>query len=188
MKKSLDAAKAKLRIPDGSRVIIIDGKDYYHIIVGNPPLKGVQDPDYTAKVMVDKKTRAVVQILTNDMKNLDDDTAIKVAQFRDLSAKLAKSEYVVEKGQLTRRPKSPSVTSTSLSHDEEFQVMKTSLDAAKAKLTIPNGSGVIIIDGKQYYEIIIGNPPPAGTLGPDYTAKVMVDKKSHAVVQILAGG
>jgi hypothetical protein len=188
MKKSLDAAKAKLRIPDGAGVLLVDGKEYYEVIIGSSPSAGVPGPDYTAKIMVDKKSLAVAQILVNDMKNTGDEAAQRTAQFHDLQEKLAGSEYVVEKGELVPRPQAARGVSTPLSHDQEFEVMKKSLDAAKAKLRIPDGSGVILVDGKEYYEVIIGNTTPAGTLGPDYTAKVRVDKKSLAVIQILSGG
>ena len=71
---------------------------------------------------------------------------------QNLSERLNKSQYVVEKGELARRQGSVAATSTSLSHDEEFQVMKKSLVAAKAKATIVEGARVVISDGKEYYE------------------------------------
>jgi hypothetical protein len=109
------------------------------------------------------------------------------AQQKELSERLAHSEYVVEKGKLARRPQGRQGTSTSLSHDDEFRVMEKGLDAAKSKLSIADGSAVIIAESGENYEVVIGNPPPAGTLGPDYTAKVLVDKKTLAISQILSG-
>jgi hypothetical protein len=188
MKKGLEAAKAKLMIPDGAGVIINDGKEHYEVVIGNPPQSEVSDIPYLAKVLVDKKSLAVVQTLVNDVKNMNDEANKKVAEFRRLSERLAKSEYVVEKGELTRRSDGVASPSTSLTHDQEFAVLKKSFDAAKTKLTIPDGSGVIINDVKENYEIIIGPPPQSGVLGPDYVAKVLVDKKNGQVVQILAGG
>jgi hypothetical protein len=169
-------------------VIINDGKEYYEVIIGNPPPSGVSDVDYLAKVLVDKKSLGVVQTLVNDRKNMSDEADRKVAEFRNLSERLAKSEYVVEKGELTRRPDSVAGTSTPLSHDQEFVLLKKSFEAAKTKLTIPDGSGVIINIGKDHYEVLIGPPPQSGVLGPDYIAKVVVDKKSLEIVQILSGG
>lgn len=188
MKKGFEAAKAKLTIPDGVGVILDEGKDYYEVIVGSATTPNGGGVDYAAKAMVDKKSLEVVWVEMNDPKVLDEQTAKKVAEFRELSERLTKSEYVVEKGELTRRPNSATGTSTPLSHDDEFKVMKKSLDAVKGKLSIADGSGVIITEEEKFYEIIIGTPLPAGTRGPDYTAKVMVDKKNLNVVQILAGG
>jgi hypothetical protein len=188
MKKSLAAAKPKLLIPDGSGVIINDGKEYYEIIIGSPAQNTVQGSDLPAKVQVDKKSLAVVQVSGNEMKNPGDQASKEVTKYRALSERLAKSEYVVVKGELTRRADTAAGTSTSLSHDQEFEVMKKGLDAAKAKLMIADGSGIIINEAKENYEVIIGSPTPAGSLGPDYTAKLLVDKKSLEVVQILAGG
>jgi hypothetical protein len=117
-----------------------------------------------------------------------DDHANRVAQFHDLVEKLAKGEYVVSKGVLTRRVGGVASRLPSLADDKAFQVIRKSFDAVQEKLLIPDGSAVIIIDGSKYYEVVIGHPPAAGVLGPDYTAKVMVDKKSLAIVEILAGG
>jgi len=188
MKKGLEAAKAKLTIPDGAGVIINDGKEHYEVIIGNAPQSEVLDVPYLAKVLVDKKSLDVVQTSVNDVKNMSDEANKKVAEFQRLSERLGKSEYVVEKGELTRRSDAVASASTSLSHDQEFLLLKKGFDAAKSKLAIPDGSGVIVNDVKDRYEIIIGPPPQAGVLGPDYVAKVLVDKKSGEVVQILAGG
>lgn len=186
MEKALDAAKPKLNIPDGSGVIVVDGKDYYEVIIGVPPTAETPAQDYAAKVLVDKKTLAVVEV--KETKNVDDEAALKVEQFKELSDRLTHGEYVVEKGKLARRPQGKAGPKTSLSRDDEFRVMEKALDAAKSKLNIPEGSGVIISEVGGRFEVIIGTPPPAGTLGPDYKAKVLVDKKTLEVVEVLAGG
>ncbi len=95
---------------------------------------------------------------------------------------------MVSKGVLTRRVGGVASRLPSLADDKAFQVIRKSFDAVQEKLLIPDGSAVIIIDGSKYYEVVIGHPPAAGVLGPDYTAKVMVDKKSLAIVEILASG
>lgn len=188
VKKSLEAARARLTVPDGSGLVILDAKEHYEVVIGDAPAAEPAGPEYAAKVFVNKETLAVSRVLVNEMKNADQEAARKVAQFRDLSERLAKSEYVVERGELTRRPDGVAVNSTPLAEDEEFQVMKKGFEAAKAKLTIPEGSGVVVLEGEEYYEVIIGTPLPAGVRGPDYAAKVMLDKKKLTVVQLLAGG
>ena len=156
------------------------------MIIGNPLRSRDNASEYTAKVMIDKKSLEVVWVEMNDMKKLEEEAARKLAQYRDLSD-VMKSEYVVEKGELVRRPGGMAGPSTTLSKDQELEVMKKGLKAAKAKLSIADGEGVVINEGKEYYEVTIGIPPAAGVRGPDYTARVMFDKKGLEVVQILGG-
>ncbi|MET0650003.1 MAG: hypothetical protein ABW208_25625 [Pyrinomonadaceae bacterium] len=188
MEKSLEAAKAKLSIPEGSGVVVVEGKEFYEVVIGSPRPGDAEGEGYAAKVFVDKQTLAVAQVKSNEMNNSDEEIARKVAQFRAMSAKLAQSEYVVEKGKLARRKgAAESQDATRLGREEELRTMEKALDAVRDKLNLPEGAGVIVVEGEEYYEVIIGNPPGASGRGPDYTAKVFVDKQTLAVARILSG-
>lgn len=182
LQKSLAAAKDKATIADGSVPTVVDRADYYEVVIANPaPTSGGVDE---VRVTVNKKDQSVVRVTLMH----SDENARRIARFQDLAEKLVTSEYVFSKGALTKRPGGTPHSISALNDSQAREVIQKGLDAAKAKLTIPEGSGVTITDGDIYYEVVIGNPPAPGVLGADYTAKVLVDKKSLAVVHVLAGG
>lgn len=122
------------------------------------------------------------------MVRTDKDNADEVARFKEMRRMLVESDFIVRNGALAYRAQGAAVSSSAMSMDNMRNIADIGLTAARAKLQIPEGASVIVIEAPSQYDVIIGNPPQIGVRGPDYTAKVSIDKGSRAVIQVLAGG
>ncbi len=122
------------------------------------------------------------------MVRTDKDNVDEVARFMELRRKLTESDFIVRNGELTRRSPSAATSSSAMGIDNARNIADIGLAAVRGKLNIPEGASVIVVEGANQYDVIIGNPPQVGVRGPDYTAKVSIDKGSRAVIQVLAGG
>lgn len=129
-----------------------------------------------------RNTAKATQMRT-DESNLRD-----VEKFHQLEVRIASSAYVVKDGKLVARSTSvPIVSSGATADDKSVKIAMNGFEAASAVLNIPDGSGVVVIESLDFYEVIIGPPLESGKRGPDYSAKVLLNKKTLAVVQLLAG-
>jgi hypothetical protein len=188
VKKGLEELQAMADVPDGSVVIVVDGSEYYEVTISNPLQAGNPYGEEVATIMVDKNSRTAARVALNT-KQADERIARRLALYRDLAAKQKTSEYVVRKGVLTRRPGGVARPLPSLNRDKAFAIMKKGIEALQKtmKWKIPDGTAVVLLDGPNYYEVVIGDPLPPGVLGGDYLANVTIDKTTLGVVQILGG-
>jgi hypothetical protein len=128
-----------------------------------------------------------LRTMENKMPQDDVDNSAAVSKFDDLRRQMTRSKYVVRNGELACRAGDESANPQVAELEIVRNFAEIGLHAAQAKLPIPDGAAVIIIEMPENYEVIIGSPPPAGKRGADYTAKVVVDKKTRTVVRVLAG-
>ena len=122
------------------------------------------------------------------MVRTDKDNAVEVAKFKEMRRMLIESNFIVRNGALAYRTPGAAVGSSAMNMESMRDIADIGLAAARARLQIPEGASVIVVEAPSQYDVIIGNPPQLGLRGPDYTAKVSIDKGSRAVIQVLAGG
>jgi hypothetical protein len=117
-----------------------------------------------------------------------DAAAAASANFQEITSRLENSEYVVEKGKVTRRAQSAANRSTTLSPNEEFKILQKCFDVARVKGVGRDGDRMLIVDNDEHYKIIIGNPAKSRALEPHYAydAKVLVNKKAPILAQWLS--
>ena len=117
----------------------------------------------------------------------DEQNQREVSKFVELHRSLNESRFVVVDGAISSRDHGTRAGVGALSDETIRKVATQGLQALKGKLLVPDGVGVIVIDDPKRYQIVFGTLQPVGQRGADYTAKVTIDKRSNAVIELLAG-
>jgi len=69
---------------------------------------------------------------------------------------------------------------------KQYSKFQNAIEIAKAKVIIGNWVGIKIAEGKDDYEITIGNSPTEKYPYYPYSAKVLIAKKSQVLTKLLS--
>lgn len=147
--------------------------------------------DYKKTIKIDiptQNTSEYVKFLESNLekksKHMSDQDIEKLKNFLTLKKQLLSTPFIFKDGKVIQRNSSEKLTAE---NEELLHVANKAFSSIKGNIKGSNGLGVLVIPTDNQYEVIMDFDLKVGMSGPDYSFKIILEKKTLNVLSITSG-